>query len=70
MLVGTANPNPILESREYEVQFSDGSYSNYATNVLIENVHAKVDDHGRTETKMKGISNHRVNDIAISKSNG
>ena len=70
MLVGTANHNPILDSREYEVQFSDESYSDYTTNVLNKNLHTQVDDHGRTEVKMKGISNHRTNDIAISNSNG
>jgi len=53
-----------------KVQISDGSYSDYATNVLIENLHAQVDDHGRIEAKVIGRSNHLANDIAIRKLNG
>ena len=42
-LVGTANPNLTLDSRLYEVEFPDGSYHDYATNTLIENLFAHVD---------------------------
>ena len=34
-LVGTANTNLSLDSHVYEVEFSDGSYNEYATNVLV-----------------------------------
>ena len=46
MLVKMAILNLILDSREYEVQFPKKK-STY------ENLHAQVDDHGRTEAKMK-----------------
>ena len=43
MLIGTVDQNPILDSREYEVDFPDGTYSSYSYNVIIENLHARVD---------------------------
>jgi len=36
-LKGRSNSNQILDSRSYKVEFSDGTYANYATNTLIEN---------------------------------
>ena len=63
MLVKMEILNLILDSREYEVQFPKKK-STY------ENLHAQVDDHGRTEAKMKWISNYCANDVAISKANG
>ena len=39
-LVGTANNNPMLDTRIYEVELQDGLYEEYSTNVLLENVHA------------------------------
>lgn len=44
MLVGTVNSNPLLDSREYKVEFLDGSYGNYTTNTLIEYLYYHVDD--------------------------
>ena len=41
-LIGTANDNPVLDSRIYEVQFPDGSYSEYSTNVLLENLYQQI----------------------------
>jgi hypothetical protein len=36
MLVGRANPNPILDTRVFEVVFPDGHIAEYATNVIAE----------------------------------
>ena len=44
MLIGTVNSNPLLDSREYKVEFLDGSYGNYTTNTLIEYLYYHVDD--------------------------
>ena len=35
-LVQTENKNPVLDSREYNVELPDGSYSKYSNNVLLE----------------------------------
>ena len=36
-VIGQANPNPILDSRIYELEFPDGRFKDYAMNVIIEN---------------------------------
>ena len=35
--------NPYLNTNDYEVQFPDGHYKQYGTNVLVENLFWKVD---------------------------
>ena len=50
-LRGTSNDNPLLDTREYEVEFEDGSYSEYSANVLAENLYNHVDDDGNSHTR-------------------
>lgn len=69
-LVGTSNPNRALDTRIYEVEFPDGSYNEYATNVLIENLYAHIDDNGSHHAMLKGIINHKCDNSVISKDNG
>lgn len=69
-LIGTSNSNPILDSRNYKVEFGDGSYADYSTNVLIENLYNQVDDEGRSHSLLLSVSDHRKNDDAISIGNG
>ena len=64
-LIGTAHSNPLLDSRLYEVEFPDGSYTDYAANVIIENLFDQMDDHGRTVLEMSEVVDHRKNDEAI-----
>ena len=70
MLIGTQHINPIMDSREYQVQFPDGSYTDYSANLLLENLHSQVDVYGHTMELLKGIIDHRIADDAISKENG
>ena len=64
-LKGRSNSNPILDSRSYKVEFSDGTYGNYATNTLIENLYSQVDDEGRSSTLMSSIIGHRREENAV-----
>ena len=64
-LVGTANPNRTLDTRIYEVEFPDGTYSEYATNVLLENLYSHIDDDGYHNMTMKGIVDHQVLENAV-----
>ena len=36
--VGFSDPNPILDSRIYELEFPDGGIEEYAVNVILENI--------------------------------
>jgi hypothetical protein len=44
--IGTANDNPILDSRLYEVEFQDGYKTSLAANAIAENLFAQIDDEG------------------------
>ena len=44
--VGLHNPNPILDTRLYEVEFPDGSTEAFAANVIAENLYSQVDSQG------------------------
>ena len=70
MLIGTHNMNTILDSRENQVQFPDGSYTDYSANILLENLHSQVDEHGHKMELLKGITDHCISEDAISKENG
>jgi hypothetical protein len=68
--VGVHNSNPILDTREYEVQFPDGSTDTFTANLIAENLYAQVDDEGRSYQVMREIIDHRTNGHALSKDNG
>ncbi len=61
---GKANANPILDSRVYEVQFSDGHTKEYAANVIAEAVYDQVDDEGYEHPILDEIIDYRK-DMAV-----
>jgi hypothetical protein len=44
--VGHACANPFFDTREYEVEFTNGNIEQYAMNVIANNMYAQVDDKG------------------------
>jgi hypothetical protein len=44
--IGRAHTNPLFDSREYNVEFTDGTIDKYQANVIAENMFAQVDDEG------------------------
>jgi hypothetical protein len=54
-LEGTANVNPILDSRAYQVEFEDG------VNVIAENMFAQCEIDGNQYRLMEEIVDHRTN---------
>ena len=70
LLIGKLNPNPMLDTRVYEVEMPDSTYANYHANNIIENIHNSVDDDGHTIIIMDEILNHRSNESAINKRDG
>ena len=59
--IGTANDNPILDSRLYEVEFQDGYKTSLAANAIAENLFAQIDDEGNRHVLFQEIIDHRVN---------
>jgi hypothetical protein len=50
--------NSILDTRQYEVEFQDGSVDTYTANVIAENLSAMVDPEGRQHSLFNGIIDH------------
>jgi hypothetical protein len=44
---GRANANPMLDTRNYEIEFPDGRSDEYTANVIAENIYAQCDIEGR-----------------------
>ena len=59
--IGTANDNPILDTRLYEVEFLDGHKSAMAANAIAENMFAQIDEEGHRHVLMDEIIDHRTN---------
>ena len=69
-LIGVAHNNPLFDTREYDLEFTDGSIENYAANIIAENMFAQVDDEGREHLIMKDIVEHKKDHTAIPISEG
>ena len=69
-LIGIKHKNPLHDSREYEVEFNDGTTAEYRANIIAENLYSQIDDEGKQYTSMLGISDYKCDDDAISKDNG
>ena len=59
--LGRCHPNPILNTREYEVELSDGTVEEYTANVIAENLFSQCDTEGNHFYFMKEIVDHRSN---------
>ena len=44
--VGQAHSNPILDTHEYEVEFTDGSREIYKANLIAENMYSQAEEEG------------------------
>ena len=62
---GLSHNNPILDTREYEVEFDDGEVLEYAANVIAENLYSQVDSEGRRCLTMDSIIDHKKDDTAL-----
>jgi len=64
--IGIHHTNPMMDTREYEVEFPDGSTASYLANVIAENLYAQVDEEGRMYTLIDEIIDHECDEAAIS----
>ena len=69
-LIGTEHINPILDTRECKIDFSEGTYAKYTTNNIVENLHSQVDDNGISHTLLKVIVNFRKSYNVLPSSRG
>ena len=57
--IGTANENPILETRIYEVEYLYGFTTSMAANSIAENMFAQADEDGNYHVLFDEIVEHR-----------
>ena len=68
--LGVANNNPILDTRQYEVEFLDGQVEILTANLIAENIIAQADNEGHYHLALDEIEDHRVLEDAIPKNKG
>ena len=75
--IGTANDNPIIDTRVYEVEYMDGHRASLAANAIAANMFAQIDDDGNRFVLLDSIIDHRTdgtelqhNDAFINSKNG
>ena len=64
--IGTANDNPILDTRLYEVEYLDGHKAAMSANIIADNMFAQVDEEGNRFVLMDEITDHRRGVDAVS----
>ena len=57
--IGTANDNPILDARIYEVKYLDEFITSMTANSIAENIFAQVDEEGYPHVRFDEIVEHR-----------
>lgn len=63
--ISKTNPNPLLNTRMYQVQFSDGTIQDYAANHIAEAIYAAVDDEGNRFVLLDEIIDYRYTAEAL-----
>lgn len=64
-VIGVPSSNPLLDSRQYEVEYEDGTKEILTANLLAESILEQVDEHGHKHRMMEEINGHRKSDEAL-----
>ena len=68
--IGTANDNPILDSRVYEVEYPDGHRASLAADVIAENLFSQVDSDGNRLAMFDDVVDFRTNGKQVTMEDG
>ena len=64
--IGRSSTNPILDSREYVVEFEDGTDAELAANVIAQSMYAQCDPEGNKYVLLDSITDYRRGPTALS----
>ena len=64
-VIGRANENPILDTREYVVEFDDGEQSELAANTIAQIIYAQCDSDGNQYVMFDSIVDFRRSTTAL-----
>jgi hypothetical protein len=62
---GKASANPILDTRTYNVEFSDGRSEEYTANAIVESMYAQCDEEGNQFLMLQDIVGHNTDGKAV-----
>jgi hypothetical protein len=65
--IGKSNPNPILDTREYEVEFPDGTVDILTANTIAESMYSQVDAEGQEYSLLDEIIDHKSDGNALNR---
>ena len=65
--IGTAHNNPLLDTREYSVEFLDGHQESLTANTIAQHLFSEVDEEGRRHILLDDITDYRKDGKAIHK---
>ena len=65
--IGVASDNPMMDTREYEVEFLDGHSEAISANLIAQHLYSQIDEEGIRHVLMDDIIDHRKNEQAIDK---
>ena len=68
--IGRAHANPLFDTREYVVEFTDGSTENYFANVIAECMYAQIDTEGNQCQLLSKITDHRSDKSSVETGTG
>ncbi len=68
--IGRSHANPLFDTREYDIEFTDGTMEKHTANVIAENMYAQVDDEGHQYLILDEIIDHRKDATAVPISDG
>ena len=68
--IGRPSNNPLLDSRQYEVEYSEGTVEVLAANIIAKNLLAQVDDQVHRRLMIDEIEDHRKGSDAVPKEKG
>ena len=68
--IGLRNSNPMLDTRQYEVEFADGATDVFTANLIAENLYSQVDEEGNAYSIMSELTDHKFDGSAVRKDGG
>jgi hypothetical protein len=68
--IGKGDNNPVMDTRLYEVEYSDGTLKEIQGNIIAQNMLSQVDSEGHNYVLIDEISDHKSDGHAIIKADG
>ena len=68
--IGIPSNNPLMDTRQYEIEFNDGQIEVLPANIIAENILSRVDEESKRQSMMDEIIDHRSSNQAVRKENG